>query len=209
MSSDGGQLPPAGRRRVVALTGGIGAGKSTVGELLGRLGAVVVDADALARAAIEPGSAGFAAVVAAFGDDLVGSKGSIDRAKLADLVFQDDLARRRLEQIVHPLVEQEAERQFERAPATATLIYELPLLAETGRSERFVGVIVVDAPDEVRLDRLVARGLSEADARRRIAAQASREQRLALADLVIDNSGSESELDARVRELFPRVAALG
>jgi dephospho-CoA kinase len=196
-------------RKVIALTGGIGAGKSSVGRLLADLGAVVVDADALAREVIEPRSPGFAAVVAAFGEKVVGADGMIDRPRLAERVFSDHSLRDRLERIVHPLVQQAANRRFGDAPEGALLIYEVPLLAETGRGDQFAAVVVVDAPDEVRLARLVARGLTDPDARRRMAAQAPREDRLAIADVVIDNSGTEAELKAQVQALFVTLQALG
>jgi len=193
----------------VALTGGIGSGKSTVGRLLAELGAVVVDADDIAHSVIDPGTPGFGAVVAAFGSGVVSADGAINRPRLADLVFADPARRERLEAIVHPLVQQEAARRFEDAAPGAVLIYELPLLAETDRPEKFAAVVVVDAPDEVRLARLLARGLGQVDARRRMAAQAARDERLAIADVVIDNSGTEEDLEASIQTLFTWLGTLG
>ena len=193
---------------VIALTGGIGAGKSAVARLLAKLGAVVVSADELARTVIEPGTPGFAAVADAFGAEIVGPDGSINRAKLADVVFHDDDARRRLEQIVHPLVEEEARRRFAGAPKDSVLIYELPLLAETGRGNEFAAVVVVDAPDDVRLARLRARGMSTDEARSRMSAQAPRSARLEIADFVIDNSGSTDELARRTTQLWPALLSV-
>jgi len=197
-----------GRGRMVALTGGIGSGKSSVGRMLASRGAVVVDADVLARAVVEPGTPGLASVVAAFGPQVLAADGRLDRARLAQVVFGDPEARGRLEAIVHPLVEAEAAERFAAAPQGAMLVYEIPLLAETGRGEEFAAVVVVDAPDDVRVSRLVARGMSEREARERMAAQATREQRLAVADLVIVNEGTLSDLEQAVTELLPRLLEL-
>lgn len=193
---------------MVALTGGIGSGKSSVGRMLASRGAVVVDADVLARAVVEPGTPGLASVVAAFGPQVLAADGRLDRARLAQVVFGDPEARGRLEAIVHPLVEAEAAERFAAAPQGALLVYEIPLLAETGRGEEFATVVVVDAPDDVRVGRLVARGMSEQEARGRMAAQATREQRLAVADLVIVNEGTLSDLEQAVTELLPRLLEL-
>jgi dephospho-CoA kinase len=193
---------------MVALTGGIGSGKSSVGRMLASRGAVVVDADVLARAVVEPGTPGLASVVAAFGPQVLAADGRLDRARLAQVVFGDPEARGRLEAIVHPLVEAEAAERFAAAPQGAMLVYEIPLLAETGRGEEFAAVVVVDAPDDVRVSRLVARGMSEREARERMAAQATREQRLAVADLVIVNEGTLSDLEQAVTELLPRLLEL-
>jgi dephospho-CoA kinase len=194
--------------RVVALTGGIGSGKSTVGRMLASRGLVVVDADQIARDLVAPGSPGHDQVVAAFGPEVVGPGGSLDRTKLASQVFADPEARTRLEAIVHPLVEQESQRQFRAAPPDSLVFYEVPLLAETDRRADFDSVVVVDAPDEVRLARLVARGMAPSDARNRMAAQATRAERLSIADQVINNSGSELELAAEVEQLLDRLGVV-
>ncbi|MGZ4447971.1 MAG: dephospho-CoA kinase [Nocardioides sp.] len=190
--------------RRVALTGGIGSGKSEVERRLAAHGAVVVDADRLAREVVEPGTAGLAAVVAELGADRVlAPDGSMDRAAVATLVFADPDARRRLEAVVHPLVGARAAEIVAAAPADAVVVYSVPLLVESGPPQGFDAVVVVDAPDDVRLDRLVRlRGMDEADARARMAAQATREQRLAVADHVIDNSGSLAALAAQVDALW-------
>ena len=194
--------------RPIALTGGIGAGKSTVAGLLRQRGAVVVDADQLARDVVEPGTPGFGLVVAAFGDSVVGSDGQLDRAELARRVFADAEARGVLERIVHPLVAEASREAFAAAPLDALLVYEIPLLEEVDRDQEWAAVVVVDASDEIRLARLVDRGLSAVDARQRMAAQASREERLALADHVVNNEGSEADLDDQVGELWPKLLTL-
>jgi dephospho-CoA kinase len=206
-ASSGAQAPPP-ERNVIALTGGIGSGKSSVARLLADLGAVVVSADELARAVVQPGTPGFAAVVKAFGDDVVGPDGAIDRERLAAVVFNDDAARRRLEQIVHPLVQAEAKLRFEQAPGDSVLIYELPLLAETGRGKEFAAVVVVDAPDDDRLARLLDKGMSTEEAQARMSAQASRETRLEIADFVIGNSGTTEELARQTTNLWPLLQTL-
>jgi dephospho-CoA kinase len=147
-------------------------------------------------------------VVAAFGPEVVGPGGSLDRTKLASQVFADPEARTRLEAIVHPLVEQESQRQFGAAPPDSLVFYEVPLLAETDRRADFDSVVVVDAPDEVRLTRLVARGMAPSDARNRMAAQATRAECLSIADQVINNSGSELELAAEVEQLLDRLGVV-
>lgn len=158
---------------------------------------------------MEPGTPGFGQVVAAFGSTVVTADGELDRNKLAALVFRDRDARQRLEAIVHPLVAEESQRQFMAAPADAVVVYEVPLLAETGRTAEFDRVVVVDAPDEARLARLVARGLSATEAQARMSAQASREERLEIADEVIDNSGSLTGLAAEVASLWRRIGPVG
>ena len=189
--------------RVVALTGGIGAGKSSVGRILAELGAVVVDADDLARDAIAAGSSGADAVVAAFGTGVLTRDGSIDRTRLAERAFADLADRRALEHIVHPLVAEAAAKLFVAARPDQVLVYEIPLLAETDSRAEFACVVVVDAPDEIRLARLVARGMSADEARARMSAQATSADRLKIADYVIDNSGSTEDLRRRTAELWP------
>jgi dephospho-CoA kinase len=193
--------------RRIGLTGGIGSGKSEVARRFAWQGALVVDADRIAREVVEPGTPGLRQVVAEFGEQVL-RHGALDRDKLGRLVFADPDARRRLESIVHPLVGARAAELMAAAPPDTFVVYDVPLLVESGRTEAYDTVVVVDAPDHVRLDRLVRlRGMSEPDARARIAAQASRADRLAVADFVVDNSGSLGDLDhasdrvwARLRE---------
>lgn len=189
----------------IAVTGRIGSGKSAVTARLAQRGAVVVDADALAREVVEPGTPGLAAVVAEFGDGVLRDDGSLDRPALAAIVFADADRRRALEAIVHPLVGRRSQELLEAAPADAVVVYDVPLLAESadlGRIEGFDRVVVVTAPVETRVRRLVSRGLAEDDARARIAAQADDSARLAIADLVVDNSGGLDDLDAEVDRLW-------
>jgi dephospho-CoA kinase len=192
----------------VGLTGGIGSGKSEVSRRLAARGAILIDADVAARQVVVPGSAGLARIVAAFGDDVLRPDGSLDRERLGALVFADPAARARLNQIVHPLVRQwmsAAEQAAARdaAPPGPVIVHDVPLLAESRGRAGFDAVIVVDAPAEVQADRLVRlRGMTRDQAAARMAAQASREQRLAVADIVIDNSGSLADLDRRVAEVW-------
>ncbi len=192
---------------LVALTGGIGSGKSTVAARLARLGAVVVDADALAREVVAPGSPGLASVVAEFGPGVLLPDGSLDRPAVATIVFADEPARHRLEAIVHPLVGDRAAELVAGAPADAVVVYDVPLLAESPQSglrpvEGFDAVVVVEAPAEDRLARLVARGMPDEDARARMAAQASDEVRRAIADHVLVNDADLDALHAQVDALW-------
>jgi dephospho-CoA kinase len=187
----------------VGLTGGIGSGKSEVARLFARHGAVVVDSDALAREVVAPGTPGLAAVVEAFGPEVLRPDGSLDRERLAALVFADPEARARLNAIVHPLVGAAAAARVAAAPPDAVVVHDVPLLVEAGLAGGFDAVVVVDAPVEVRLDRLTGRrGMARADAEARIAAQATREQRLAVADHVIVNDGTLDRLAERVAEVW-------
>lgn len=187
----------------VALTGGIGSGKSTVGSLLAERGAVLLDADALAREVVEPGTDGLAAVVLAFGPDILGPTGTLDRQALASLVFTDPDARARLERIVHPLVRRRAAELEAAADPDAVVVHDIPLLVETGRSGDFDAVVVVDAPVDLAVRRVVAaRGWDEETVRRRVAAQATREERLAVADHVVSNDGDREALRRQVAELW-------
>jgi dephospho-CoA kinase len=187
----------------VGLTGGIGAGKSEVSRLLASYGAVVVDADKIAREVVEPGTPGLDAVVAAFGEDILAPDGTLDRPALGAIVFADPDRLRTLNEIVHPLVGARS-AELERAAAPdAVVVHDVPLLTENGLASLYDLVVVVDASPETRLDRLLRlRGTSEADARGRMAAQATREQRLAVADLVIDNDGPLEALEPQVREVW-------
>jgi dephospho-CoA kinase len=190
----------------VGLTGGVASGKSTVSDILRELGAVVVDADALAREVVEPGTPGLEAVVAEFGAGVLTAEGCLDRAKLGDLVFADPARRKALEAIVHPLVRARA-AQIEAAAEGALVVHDIPLLVETGQAG-FDAVVVVDAPEELQVERAVrGRGWTEDQARSRVAAQASRARRLAAATHVVDNSGTREDLRQQVTEVFDELAA--
>ncbi|MBO0827995.1 MAG: dephospho-CoA kinase [Streptosporangiales bacterium] len=191
----------------VGLTGGIGSGKSEVARRLAGHGAVVVDADVVAREVVAPGTPGLADVVRAFGAEVLAPDGSLDRPRLGKLVFGDADARRRLEAIVHPLVRARRAEIVAAAPPDAVVVEDVPLLVETGLAGDYDVVVVVDAPDEVRLHRLEARGTPRDDAERRIAAQASRADRLAAADVVVDNSGSLDRLHQQVDALWAELRA--
>lgn len=192
----------------VGLTGGIGSGKTAVTELLDELGAVVVDADLLAREVVEPGTDGLSEVVATFGTGVLDADGALDRQALAKVVFDDPAARARLEAVVHPRVRRRAAEIEAAADDTAIVVHSIPLLVETGQADRFDVVVVVDVPEELQVERLTGlRGMSEQEARSRIAAQATREQRLAAADVVVDNSGTLDDLRHRVTEVFARLQA--
>jgi len=183
---------------VVGLTGGIGAGKSTVSSLLAAHGAVIVDADAIAREVVEPGGPAYQGVVDRFGQSVVLPGGSLNRRALAEIVFSDADALKDLNSVVHPAVGAViAERLAEESSTDHVVVLDVPLLVESGRGD-MAGIIVVDCPPEEALRRAVARGLPEDDVRRRMANQVSREDRLAKADFVVDNSGSESALAGEV-----------
>ena len=190
----------------VGLTGGVGSGKSTVAGLLAELGAVVIDADRLAREVVARGTPGLAAVVEEFGEELLTPEGDLDRPAMGALVFGDDERRRALEAIVHPLV---FERYAELEGATGpddVVVHDIPLLVESGRAEEFEAVLVVDVPDEVRIERMVRdRDWTREDAESRIAAQAGREERLAVATHVIDNAGTREQLRERVRAVWAQL----
>jgi dephospho-CoA kinase len=186
----------------VGLTGGIGAGKSEVARRLVAHGAVLIDADVLAREVVAPGTEGLAEVIAEFGDVLTPA-GELDRPAVGRLVFGDQVARRKLESIIHPRVRARAAEIEAEAPAGSVVVHDIPLLVETGQADRFDRVLVVDVPPKIQLERLVGeRGMSAEEARSRIASQASRDERLAAADLVVDNSGSLADLDRRIDEVW-------
>ena len=183
----------------IGLTGGIASGKSTVSRRLAELGATVVDADAVARALQEPGQPGLEGVVAEFGPGVLTADGRLDRAALGVRVFADPDARARLNAVIHPLVRAEAERRVAAAGEDAVVVQDIPLLVETGQHDRFDLVLTVQAPAEERVRRMVEdRGMTEADARTRIAAQATDEQRAAVSTTVLVNDGSVGELLDRV-----------
>ncbi len=187
----------------MGLTGGVGAGKSAVAAVLAELGAVVVDADLLAREVVAPGSAGLREIEAAFGQRVLTPDGELDRQAMGALVFGDDEARRRLETIIHPRVRARGAELEEAADPEAVVVHDIPLLTETGQAAGFDAVIVVDVPVEVQLDRLVRlRGMSAEDAEARISAQATRDERRAVATYVVDNTGTLEDLRRRVTEVF-------
>lgn len=191
----------------VGLTGGVASGKSTVSAMLAERGAVVIDADLLAREVVAPGTDGLAEVVAAFGDQVLGPDGALDRPALGAVVFADEARRRTLEAIVHPRVRARAAEIEAAAPAGAVVVHDIPLLTETGQAGSFDAVVVVDVPMRTQVERMVGlRGMSEDDARARVAAQASREERLAVATHVVDNTGTLDELRARVDEVYDALA---
>ncbi len=193
---------------LVGLTGGIGSGKSTVAAMLERRGAVVLDADEFARRALDPGRPGHARVVEEFGSSVVGPDGSVDRAALAGTVFGDPDARRRLEAIVHPEVARLLQDALEPYRDTdRVVVYAVPLLVENHLESMFDLVVVVTAPEEVRIRRLVARGMAEDDVRARIRAQLSDSERQAVADVVVANDGSRDDLNRRVETLWEELRA--
>jgi dephospho-CoA kinase len=191
----------------VGLTGGIAAGKSEVSRRLAERGAVIIDADAVAREVVAPGTRGLAEITAAFGPGVLDADGALDRGRLGEIVFADPALLGRLNAIVHPLV---AERMLEierTAPPDAIVVHDVPLLAENRLAGRYDVVVVVDVPAEVQLDRLTRlRGMPEDQARERMDAQASRAERLGVADIVVDNSGPLAELDRRVDGLWEELS---
>ena len=189
---------------VVALTGGIGAGKSTVAQNFAELGALVIDADQLARLTIERGSDGFAEVLLRFGDEII-LNGDIDRKKLAEIVFSDEAARKDLEKIIHPRVQAIFSEAVEDLEHDVILIYEIPLLVETDAAEKFDYIITVEADLELRKERLLKKGLYISQIEKRMAAQATQESREAIADYVIYNDGDEDSLLRKVENLWESV----
>jgi len=197
---------------VVGLTGGIGSGKSTAARLFVERGAVLIEADHVARQVVEPGQPPLAALVERFGERILRPDGRLDRGALAALAFADDCARRDLNRITHPAIREEMLGQVAAIQATvpeAVVVLDIPLLAEVGRDRYPVaGVVVVDIPVDLAVQRLIAsRGFAEDDARARVAAQASREQRRAIADVVIDNSGDLHELRSEVERAWAWIQA--
>jgi len=185
----------------VALTGGIGSGKSAVAEMLEECGAIVLDSDQLARDVIERGTHGFEAVLAAFGDAIL-TDGEIDRAKLASIVFQDEAKRKELESIIHPLVRDAAESVMRRAPSDSVVINQIPLLVETNGAKRFDYVITVSASEETRRSRLLERGLKDYEITKRMQAQVDDAARESVSHTVLRNEGSIDELQRNVEELW-------
>ena len=194
---------------LIGLTGGIGSGKSLVGEYFASLGAIVVDSDQLARDVVERGTPGFEELVSRFGDGVL-THGTLDRRKLADVIFKDEAARKDLEAIIHPRVRAAFDLVVEEAEADAIIVNEIPLLHEIGAHDRFDITIAVSAPEELRIKRAVERGMKEYQVRARIESQASDFEREESVDFVIDNDGSEDDLLRQVEnlweeELLPRV----
>ena len=191
----------------VGLTGGIASGKSLVAAELAARGATIIDADVLAREVVEPGTPALAAVIERFGADLV-QDGQLDRARLAQIVFADPLARRDLERIVHPAVRARAAELERAAGDAAVVVHVIPLLVETGQQENFDLVVTVDADHETQVQRLMVRnGFTHAEAEARIAAQASREERTLVADVVLDNTGSVTQLREQIDALWAELSS--
>ena len=187
----------------VGLTGGIGAGKSEVSKRLAAQGAVVIDADLIAREVVAPGTDGLAEVIEAFGPGVLGPDGSLDRVALGDIVFADKGKLATLNSIVHPRVGARMRELEEAAGPGSVIVHDVPLIAENGLADTYDLVVVVDVPPRIQLDRLVRlRGMNREQAQARMAAQSSREQRLSIAGIVVDNSGSLAELDRQVGELW-------
>jgi len=186
---------------VVGLTGGIGSGKSLAAQFFAELGALVIDADQLAREAIERGSEGFDELIATFGDSIL-NNGLVDRRALGELIFRDADAKRKLEGIIHPIVRQEFEAAVASLEKNQILIYEIPLLFETKAMERFDYIVTVESDLQLRKERLLKKGLRNSEIESRIAAQASREERVSIADQVFENNGSEDELLRSVENLW-------
>ncbi len=186
---------------VVGLTGGIGSGKSLAAQFFAELGALVIDADQLARDAIERGSDGFDQLIATFGDSIL-TNGLVDRRALGELVFRDKDAKRKLEGIIHPIVRQEFEEAVQSLEKDQVLIYEIPLLFETKAMDRFDYIVTVEADMQLRKERLLKKGLRISEIESRIAAQATREERTSIADQVFENNGSEDELLRSVENLW-------
>ena len=186
---------------VIGLTGGIGSGKSLAAQYFAELGALVIDADQLARAAIERGTSGFDEVVSIFGDSIL-DNGDINRRALGELVFKDPSRKLELEAIIHPFIRSEFEAAVESLTGDQRLVYEIPLLYETNATDRFDLVITVESELDIRIQRLRAKGLHISEIQARIAAQASREDRTSIADFVIENNGTEDDLLRKVENIW-------
>jgi dephospho-CoA kinase len=193
---------------MVGLTGGIGSGKSTVASLLAKRGAIVIDADAIAREVVEPGMPALAKLAERFGSDILHPDGSLDRPKLAGIAFVDDETRKELEAITHPAIGELFLQRVAEAPPGSVVIHDVPLLVESKRGFEYAAVIVVEAPLEVRLARLEARGVPRGDARRRIELQASDDDRRKVATWVVDNAGDLDTLDRRIADIWTELARM-
>lgn len=190
----------------LGLTGGIASGKSTVSRIFAELGAIIIDSDVLAREVVARGTDGLAEVVAAFGDDVLTADGEMDRARVGAIVFADPGKRKVLEQVIHPRVFARALEIDQAAGEHDVVINDIPLLVETGQADRFDAVVVVDVPTELQVERMVRdRGMTVEEAEGRIAAQATREQRLAVATYVIENTGTLEELHEQVRAVWEKL----
>lgn len=189
------------------LTGGIASGKSEVSKRLAELGAILIDADAVAREVVKPGTPGLAEIVGVFGASVLGPDGALDRPRLGEIVFSDGAQRQKLNAIVHPLVSARMLEKERSAPPGSVVVHDVPLLTENGLASLYDVVIVVDVPVATQLDRLTRlRGMPADQAQARLDAQASREERLAIADIVIDNSGSLTDLDRQVAQVWARLS---
>ena len=194
----------------VGLTGGVASGKSTVSALLAELGAVLIDADLLAREVVAPGTDGLAEIVETFGPGVLTPDGQLDRPAVGAIVFADEEKRRALEAIIHPRVRERGRLLEAGAPEGAVVVHDIPLLVETGQPSHFDAVVVVDVPLELQVQRMVElRGMSVADAQARIAAQATRDERLEAATHVIDNTGTLEDLEVRVAEVYEDLSRAG
>ncbi len=187
----------------VGLTGGIGSGKTTVASMLAERGAVVVDADQIARELVEPGGSALATLVTEFGPRILQADGSLSRGELAALAFSEPEATTRLNAIMHPLIRAEAERRIAGSAGARIVVYDMPLLVETAQADLVDVVVVVDVPEDLQVERAVGmRGLDDADVQRRMTVQATRADRLAAADIVIDNSGTVDRTAEQVADLW-------
>jgi dephospho-CoA kinase len=195
--------------KLIGLTGGIGSGKSTIARRLEKLGARVIDADVVSREVVEPGQPALAAIVATFGADVLNADGTLNRARLGDIVFTDKEAREKLNNIVHPAVRERSLKLFAEAEDHEVVIYDVPLLVESENSYSFEHIIVASAPEEIRVERLMEhRGMTESEARARIESQASEEARLTLADTVIDTSGSLEDTYSQVDRFWAEITSV-
>lgn len=193
----------------MGLTGGVGSGKSTVAAMLAARGAFVIDADAIAREVVAPGSEGLEALVAAFGTGVLAEDGSLDRPALAALAFRDEQAREQLNAITHPRIAARTAELMAAAAPGQVLVHDVPLLVELALMPAYDVVVVVDASDATRIRRLESRGMSRDEAERRMAAQATREERLAAADVVVDNEGDLEDLGRQVDQLWAKLSVAG
>jgi dephospho-CoA kinase len=192
----------------IGLTGGIGSGKSTVAAMFAKLGAVVIDADAISRELVEPGQPALHELVEEFGDGIIAPDGSLRRSELARIAFQDPTATQRLNSIMHPLIRAETERRLAAAGESDDVLYDMPLLFEANQEQLVDVVVVVDVPEEMQVRRAVGRGLDEEDVRRRMQVQVSRSMRVTEADFVIDNSGSRRDTERQVRGIWNQLHAV-
>jgi dephospho-CoA kinase len=195
--------------KLIGLTGGIGSGKSTIARRLQELGARVIDADVVSREVVAPGQPALAAIIATFGEHILNADGTLNRARLGDIVFSDRDAREKLNNIVHPAVRERSQQLFAEAQENQIVIYDVPLLVESENSYEFEHIIVASAPENVRVERLMEhRGMTESEARARIESQASEESRLSRADTVIDTSGSLEYTYAQVARFWSDITSV-